>query len=578
MILQALCAYYDRIAQAGGVEIASAGFSSEKAHFALVIDKSGELRQVRDLREAKGKRRVPRSVIVPQGLKKSVNIEASFLWGNTSYVLGADEKDKPERTAGCHEKFKALHLSLLSSSKDDGAKAVLAFLMSWDSKGAAKLENWPDMLKGNIVFQLDGERRFIHDGPEMKQLWLANLAARENGDEGMCLLSGKIAPIARLHPAIKGVAGAQSSGAAVVSFNLDAFCSYGKSQNFNAPISESNASAYTKALNYLLSSSVNRVQIADATTVFWTERDSPVEGFFGMMLDPGDSSADDQELAVYLDTVRQGKFPSDFDPDIHFYILGLSPNAARLSVRFWHVSTVKEISEMIGQHFRDLSMVRSFDTDREFPGMWHLLRETANRKSNDGPSPLLAGAVMHSILNGTPYPQALLSAVIGRIRAEQSAKDKNGKSIPNVNYMRAAIIKAVITRKKRIFGQGTEVPMSLDKDNKNVAYLLGRLFAVLEKAQQEAIPGANTTIKDRFYGSASSTPRIVFPQLLRLAQHHIEKAEYGKARDKQIEDILCNIQEFPAHIGLDQQGMFAIGYYHQRQGFYPKKDNPKYKE
>jgi len=418
------------------------------------------------------------------------------------------------------------------------------------------------MLKSNLVFKLEGDRRFIHERPDIRKVWLASLGTVEKSEAGMCLVSGEIAPIARLHLAIKGVRDAQSSGAALVSFNLDAFCSYDKSQNFNAPVSESRASAYTKALNHLLASNSNKIQIGDATTVFWTERDSPVEGFFGMILDPRDTSADDKDLAVFLESVREGKLPRNIDGAVKFYILGLSPNASRLSVRFWHVSTVKDISEKLGQHFRDLSMIRPFDTDPEYPGMWRLLKETSNKKSQDGPSPLLGGAVMQSILNGTPYPQSLLSAVIGRIRAEQ-----------NINYIRAAIIKAVLVRKKRILNQGMEVSMALDKENKNIAYLLGRLFAVLEKAQQDAIPGANTTIKDRFYGSASATPRVVFPQLLRLAQHHIQKAEYGKVRDKQIEEIVCDIKEFPAYMGLDEQGLFAIGYYHQRQDFFKKNTN-----
>ena len=291
-----------------------------------------------------------------------------------------------------------------------------------------------------------------------------------------------------------------------------------------------------------------------------------------MIIDPHDTSAEDKQLAVFLESVREGKLPANIDGEVKFYVLGLSPNAARISVRFWHAGTVDEISKRLGQHFRDLAMIRS-DTDPEYPGMWRLLKETANQKSKDGPSPLLAGAVMRAILNGGLYPQSLLSAVIGRIRAEQAAKDKKGKSIPNVNYLRAAIIKAVLVRKKRILNHGLEVPMALDKENTQPAYLLGRLFAVLEKAQQDAIPGANATIKDRFYGSASATPRVVFPQLLRLAQHHIDKAEYGRVRDKQIEEILGHVQEFPAHLGIDEQGLFAIGYYHQRQDFFKKNND-----
>lgn len=561
MILQSLCSYYKRIAESGDSGIATEGFSCEKVHFALVINRSGKLVQVFDLREAKGKKKVPRSIIVPQGPKKSVNIAASFLWGNTGYVLGADDKRKPQRTADCHKVFKELHQTLLATISDEGARAVLAFLSRWKPKEAAKLTDWQEMLKSNLVFQLDGDRRFIHERPEMRKVWLANLATSGKGQAGMCLVSGEVAPIARLHPAIKGVSDAQPSGAALVSFNRDAFRSYGKKKNFNAPVSDTKAFAYTTALNSLLASNGHRIQISDATTVFWTDRYSPVEGFFGMILGKRDTSADDKELAVFLEAVREGKLPRDIDGDIKFYILGLSPNASRLSVRFWYVSTVKDISEKLGQHFKDLSMVRSFDTDPDYPGMWHLLRETSNRKSDEGPSPLLGGAVMQAILKGTPYPQSLLSAVIGRIRAEQ-----------NINYLRAAIVKAVLVRKKRILNQGMEVPMALDKENKNIAYLLGRLFAVLEKVQQDAIPGANTTIKDRFYGSASATPQIVFPQLLRLAQHHIQKAEYGRARDKQIEEIVCDIQKFPAHLDLDEQGIFAVGYYHQRQDFFKKKE------
>ncbi|MEP0828487.1 MAG: type I-C CRISPR-associated protein Cas8c/Csd1 [bacterium] len=561
MILQALASYYERLE--GSPTVAVTGYSREKIHFALVLDKDGNLLQLLDLREQKGKKLAPREIIVPQGVKKSVNIAANFLWGNTAYVLGADNKGKPGRTAECHKAFKQLHKELLGKSSDVGANAVLQFLEKWKPARASKLEYWDELQKGNLVFQLEGSLGFIHERKEIKTVWNAKSRSGKPEEHATCLVSGQYAPIARLHPAIKGVRDSQSSGAAIVSFNLDSFCSYGKSQNFNAPVSEEKTFAYTTALNHLLRfDSKNRIQIGDATTVFWTERDTPVEGFLGIVLDPRDTAGDDKELAVFLETIREGKFPGEYDPGIRFFILGLSPNASRLSIRFWHAGTVGDISQKLGQHFSDLRIVRSFDTDPEFPGMWHILRETCNRKSNDGPSPLLAGAIMKSILEGTLYPQALLSAVIGRIRAEQ-----------NINYLRASILKAVLTRKNRILNCIMEVPMALDKENKNIAYLLGRLFAVLEKAQQDAIPGANATIKDRFYGSASATPRAVFPQLLRLAQHHVQKAEYGRFRDKQIEEIMGEITEFPANMTLEQQGLFAIGYYQQRQEFYKKSNS-----
>jgi CRISPR-associated protein Csd1 len=286
-----------------------------------------------------------------------------------------------------------------------------------------------------------------------------------------------------------------------------------------------------------------------------------------MMLDPKDSDFDDNaELRRTLEAVREGKPLQGIDPDIKFYILGLSPNAARIAVRFWYVCTVGQLEERIGQHFRDLRIQKSFDSEPDFPGVWRLLRETVNQKASDkSPQPLLAGAVLRSIVEGTAYPQALQNAVINRIRADQE-----------INYVRAAILKAVLVRKNRLYQQGMEVSMALDKENKNPAYLLGRLFAVLERAQQDALgAGINATIKDRFFGSASATPKVVFPQLLRLAQHHIEKAEYGRMRDKQIEEILADLTEFPAHLSLDEQGLFAIGYYHQRQDFFKGKEHSK---
>jgi CRISPR-associated protein Csd1 len=285
----------------------------------------------------------------------------------------------------------------------------------------------------------------------------------------------------------------------------------------------------------------------------------------GLILDPREDAGDLNSIRLFLEALKEGKMPQEFgNPEIPFFILGLSPSAARISVRFWHVSTVGDMAEKVGQHFRDLAIVRSFENDPEFPGMWQLLRQTAVQNKAENIPPLLAGAVMRSILTGATYPQTLLSSIIGRIRADQ-----------DINYIRAAIIKACLVRKFRINHIDEEVKMALDKESKNVAYKLGRLFAVLEKTQKEAVPGANTTIKDRYYGSASATPRVVFPQPLRLAQHHVQKAPYGMRYDKMIEEIMYELSEFPPHLSLDDQGMFAIGYYHQRQAFFTKSIDEK---
>lgn len=563
MILQALNNYYERLKDSADVDIPSLGFSSQKIHFALMLNREGNLLQVLDLRETQGKRLLPKQLTVPEAVLRAVNIAANFMWDNTGYVLGADNKGKPERSLRTFETFKKLHHDIGEDVDDEGMVAVLRFLDSWNPANAQEFEYWKDMVGGaNLVFQLDGEFGYIHDRPKIKDVWLKHYSENRSEIVATCLVSGEKAPIARLHPKIKGVRGSQSMGAAIVSFNLDAFISYGKEQSFNAPVGEEITFNYTTALNHLLRfDSRQKIQIGDAATVFWTERKSPLEGFMGLILSPQDDSGDIKEIRDYLSAIREGKkLPKEIgDTDMKFYIMGLSPNASRLSIRFWHVSTVKDISAKIGQHFRDLSIIKNYNSDPEFPGIWQLLKETAVLRKSENISPVLSGSIMRSIMTGAAYPQSLMTATIGRIRADQQ-----------INYLRVAMIKACLVRKYRINQISKEVTMALDKESTNVAYRLGRLFAVLEKAQRDAIPGANTTIKDSFYGSASATPRTVFPRLLRLAQHHIQKAEYGRNTDKMIEEIMQDIQMFPAHLSLDDQGLFAIGYYHQRQAFYTK--------
>jgi CRISPR-associated protein Csd1 len=566
MILQALSDYYERLKDNSDADIPLLGFGRQKIHFAVVINRRGELLQIRDIRETLKKKQVPKQLTVPEGVKRASNIAPNFMWDNTGYVMGADNKENNKRTLQCFSALKELHHIIGGNLNDEGMEAVLYFLDSWNPAEALNLTHWKEIAGMNLVFQLDGDLQYMHERPKIQDAWLKYYQDESSDQFATCLVSGKQAPIARLHPKIKGVGGAQTSGAAIISFNLEAFLSYEKKQNFNAPVSEDIAFAYTTALNYLLRfESRQKVRIGDAATVFWTERESPIEGFMGMILDPREDSGDLKEVRDFLEAVRDGKKPAKLnDSDIKFYILGLSPNASRLSVRFWHVSTVGDISAKIGLHFKDLSIIKNFDSDPEFPGIWQLLRETAILRKSDNISPVLAGSVMRSILTGAFYPQSLMMAVINRIRADQT-----------VNYLRATLIKGCLVRKYRITNKSMEVNMALNKESTNIAYLLGRLFAALEKAQKDAIPGANTTIKDRFYGSASATPRTVFPQLLRLAQHHIQKAEYGRNTDKMIEEIMQGIQEFPAHLNLDDQGLFAIGYYHQRQAFYTKSAEKK---
>ncbi|MFP4581895.1 MAG: type I-C CRISPR-associated protein Cas8c/Csd1 [Desulfococcaceae bacterium] len=567
MILQSLADYYRRLAENPENDVPLPGFSSQKAHFALYIDKNGNLIKPVDIRIVKGKKKTPRPVNAP-AVKRTAGIRSGFMMDNTGYVLGADNKGKPERALDTFEAFKEFHHELCDDIQDEDVRAFLKFIENWNPADAPSLENWEEMAGLNLVFQVEGKtNRYLHQLPAVQEKWVNY--QMETGSEitANCLVSGKPAAIARTHPVIKNVRGAQSSGAAIISFNQDAFASYGKKQSFNAPVGESAAFAYTAALNHLLASdSRQKVQIGDATTVFWTERTSAVEGLFGAVFDPSEAEDEDnREVRHFLDAVRAGKIAEiTDDPEMKFYILGLSPNAARISVRFWHVGTVEDVLRNVGLHFQDLAIVKEFENNPEFPGMWQLLRATAPLGKLDNASPLLAGAFMKAILTGGPYPQRLLSAIITRIRADRQ-----------INFFRAAMLKACIARRRRIAKTNLmEVTMGLDRESTNVAYRLGRLFAVLEKNQRDALPGAKATIKERFYASASATPRAVFPQLLRMAQHHIQKHDYGHVSDKRIEEVLGPITEFPGHLSIEEQGLFALGYYHQRPELYKKAEKP----
>jgi len=568
MIIQALNEYYKRIKQDPNANIPTFGFSNEKIHFALVLNKLGELVDVKDLREKVGKKNIPKQLIVPAPNKKSSGIDPNFIWSNTGYVLGADNKEHKDknRLKKMFSAFKEFQHCLGDEINDTGMNTILKFLDSWQPKEAKQLKYWEEMAGMNLVFQLDGEQKYIHEHTAIKERWIKYCRENQSDYQAFCLVSGQKKSIARLHPSIKGIKNAQSSGASIVSFNLDSFCSYNKEQSFNAPVDEDITFNYTTALNHLLHfDSRQKVQIGDTTTVFWAEGETLIEGFLKDVLEPQVNLVDLGDLRKFLEAMREGKMPKEIEntKNMKFYILGLSPNASRLSVRFWYVSTVEDISRKIGQHFKDLAIIKSYDNETEFPGMWQLLHETAVQGKSENISPLLAGAFMRSILTGLRYPSGILTVVVERIRADQK-----------INYLRAALVKAYLVRNSRFQNKEERevISMSLNKEEKNIGYRLGRLFAILEKAQKDAVPGANTTIKDRYYGSASATPAIVFPQLLRLAQHHIQKSDYGMNIDKQIEDVVQDIQKFPPHLSLEDQGIFALGYYHQKQDFYKKSE------
>ncbi len=582
MIIQSLNDYYRKLKDNPNENVPLFGFSRENISFALILSPDGALIDVQDLRIRPQNRFIPLPMIVPDGGKKAAGIKPNFLWGATGYILGKDNKEHkdPSRPAKMFSAFKDFQHQLGDSLEDQGMTAILRFLDSWDVdliELSPLWQYWQDMAGTNLVFRLDNDSVYIHESHVLQEKWLDYYNNNDESYQSYCLISGKKQPIARLHPSIKGVTGSQSSGASIVSFNLHAFCSYGKTkddQSYNAPVSETITFNYTTALNHLLrKESTQKVMIGDTTVIFWAEGTTPVTGLLATIL--GAKAQDEiqntnavKKLRFFLEAIRDGKKPDLQDTEnMKFFILGLAPNNARLSIRFWHQSTVEDVMNKVAMHFHDMALATNYDDETE-PSVWRLLLETAPQRKPANIPPLLGGSLLRSILTGAMYPAMILTAMLNRIKADQS-----------INYIRVAIIKAYLVRINRIRNpQQKEITMALDPEEKNVAYLLGRLFAWLEKAQKDAIPGANSTIKDRFFGSASATPGSVFPILLRRGQHHIEKLEFGSYIDKQIEGILADIQTFPRHLNIEDQGLFSIGYYHQKNMIYKKSDKQQQQE
>ena len=576
MILQELLALYERLyeeqAQGGAVEVAPYGFSIEKVSFSLVIAPDGTLIDVEDERNHDGKKARATPMAVPEHPKRTSGIAPCFLCDTSSYLLGCDTKGKPQRAQQTFNDARVLHAAFATAHPDEeGLSAVAAFFASWDPAECEGLRFSDELLAGgNIVFRLKDSRQFVHESPGVRHAWSEHIAATAEGaHEGVCLVTGERLPIARLHPSIKGVRGGQSSGGSIVSFNKKSFESYGKKHGANAPVSEHVAFRYVSALNALITNDERHVQIADATTVFWAERHTPFESIFQVAMAGGRDVEADKEVLVALTRLRDGRPVTEIDPDIRFFVLGLAPNVSRISIRFWLTDTVGHFASHIAAHLRDLAIEKQYERNMETIPAWLLVRESATRYAGSGKdrkpivgdaNPRLAGSLTRAILTGADYPRMLLAAFVTRMHSDGE-----------VNYVRVAAIKAVITRRRRKTQQ-QEVPVALQKDFESQGYQLGRLFAALERAQKAALGDVNATIKDRYFGAASSTPGRVFPILMRLSQHHIAKAEWGRSVDRTIAEVMDGITTFPTHLALEEQGLFAIGYYHQRNDFFRKKE------
>ncbi|MES2666338.1 MAG: type I-C CRISPR-associated protein Cas8c/Csd1 [Pseudomonadota bacterium] len=573
-LLTSLARAYDRLPDAPPY-----GFSTEKIGFAISLGEDGSATVI-DLR-GEDKKRPPRMMMVPQAVKRAAGIAPNFLWDKTAYVLGLTAGEG-KRTMQEHQAFKDRHAEWLAGTDDPGLLAFLRFLERWTPDQA--LPGWTEDLRDqNALFIYEPDRIagvWMPDRPAAREVW-HNKGVAEASETQMCLVNGERAPVARLHPSIKGVWGAQSSGGSLVSFNLDAFTSYGHEQGDNAPVSEAAAFAYTTALNrFLTKDSGHRIQIGDASTVFWADASGKMaaleEGLFAAMFGGDDAvasgTADDKEAAreigVRLEMIRQGQTMKQVLPDVaegvRFNVLGLSPNAARLSVRFhWE----DDFGKLVANYQNHLDNMAVDPAPRDgFPPLWRYLSELAVLGKRENVPPNLAGDWMRAILTGQPYPLTLLATTLMRLRGDG-----------DVNALRAGILKSVLIRNLKL-----EVPVALDPKLPNKGYVLGRLFAVYEEIQRAALGGnVNATIKDKFYGAASATPQKVFAVLDRSSANHFAKLrKQSPGWAVKLEKLLTSITDvmepgqdpIPVSLAPAEQAMFGIGYYHQRSEAFRKRD------
>ena len=574
MILQALARYYEDLLSRG--EIDAPGWTPAKISYALCLNEKGRLTQVVPTMEevSKGKKTVlqPQVFPLPAAVKRTVGIDSNFLWDNSTYLLGVDQKGKPERSRDCFAAAAQKHHAVLDGIDSSIARAILAFFDTWQPSQAAEHSALAGLLEevtagANLLFRIDG--CYPQKDVAIRKAWQSyRESSNPDAVRMQCLVTGREDEITATHPAIKGVRDAQSSGAALVSFNAPAFCSYGREQNFNAPVGKYAAFAYTAALNHLLADRNNVQLIGDTTVVCWAEGADPAYQSFAMTAFFGaESGLSDNDLRAALKRLADG-LPCDdlgIDPERPFYILGLAPNAARLSVRFFLRDSFGRLMKNVNDHYERLKIINA---RYEVVPLWALLRETVNLNSRDkSPSPAMAGAVARAIFSGGPYPASLLEAVMLRIRAER-----------NITWGRAAIIKAYYLKNPHKDCPKEVLTVSLNEASTDTAYTLGRLFSVYEAVQQAANPGINATIKDKYFNSAAAMPASIFPILNNLCQKHLRKLD-GRLRvyyDKQIMELKGRLGEsYPPRMTLAQQGSFDLGYYHQTQKRYTKKEEEK---
>lgn len=578
MILQALASHYEDLQRQG--KISNPGWGKAKVSFGLNLDHEGNLAGLLPLRvtrqEGKKTVEIPRTLEVPQPVKRAVGILPNFLCDNSTYIFGVDEKGKPERSVQCFQACREKHHELLDAVETNAAKAVLRFFDTWEpgrfSEYSFLEDSRKELLAGaNIIFYVEG--RPVLEDEAIRVSWQQYYNQSDNGVNGICMVTGKKTSLARLHPTIKGVIGAQAMGTSLVSFNAPAFCSYGKEQGENASVGEYAAFAYSTALNALLSDREHTKSVGDTTVVYWVEGGEEIyqKVACAALFGADEEGITEQDLSNIFNKLRRGEKiqikDEWLDAEKHFYILGLAPNAARLAVRFFLEDSFGNMLKNVADHYKRLEIVKPQYDKYELLPVWKVLSETVNKNAkNKSPSPQMAADTLQAVLTGRPYPVSLLYGAMMRIRAERE-----------VTRGRAAIIKAYYSRNRnKDCPEEVLEKMELNEQCTNVPYTMGRLFSVLEHLQQTANPKINATIKDKYFNAAASTPANIFPVLINLAQKHLRKLDEGQKIyfDKQIGALSVIIGEtYPARMTLPEQGAFQLGYYYQTQKRYQKKED-----
>lgn len=556
MFLHALTQLYDRLAADPESGVAAYGYSRQQIAFVVVVNPDGTLHGVQDARveDPKGKARNRPIVVCGNAKPTGAGINPCFLWDNAAYTLGYKPDDpKPERTQESFEAFRERHLALEAEIEDDGFQAVCRFLESWRPEEAESQPVLKDLANGFGIFQIRGQTQYVHQAEAVRRWWETQITAAGGGATvGACSITGVTGPLARLHePKIKGVYGGQSSGGTLVSFNFDATESYGKEQGLNAPVSELAAFKYCTALNWLLDPSRGRrLSIGDTSVVYWAAEPAPLEGWFAQVLNPSTAAEDDEtrgELADRLQRISRGELPAEWgDAKVPFYVLGLSPNAARISVRFWLQSTLGEMLENLGRHYRDLEIAGLTSA----PSPYRLTCELV-RDPKDLP-PSLAGDLVSAILRGHAYPQTILAAVVRRLRAEGE-----------ISPVRAGILRAFLSRNR-----GVEMDSYLNQEHPDPAYHCGRLFAVVAFAQARALGSINAGVVRRTMGSVMASPGLMLGRLQRNAEiGHIPKLDrLGDYVHDELRAINVRLRDgLPNHLSGAEQAIFALGFYQQSQ-------------